>query len=249
VTVRAGWAVAAGGVLLAAGCLGLAGWALRLTPGPQTLELRVVAASDRPADQAVKLQVRDAVLAALAPGLAGIGDAAAARRYVAARLPAVRAVAAAVAGRAGESATVDLRTEAFPVRRIGLVRFAAGPAPALVVTLGPGAGHNWFTVLFPPLALVTVDGALVAVGPGDGAASVRDLTPAERRALLQWVQEVTGVPLDPAVSAGDPGGAPGAEVQLRLALWDLLQALPWQPVRDAVLAWLDGTGAGVRGWL
>ena len=239
------WA-ALGWVLVAAALLGLAGRAAAPAMGAGTLELRVIAASNRPEDQAVKLQVRDAVLALLAPGMARETDGAGARTYAAERLPDVQRVAAAVAGRAGQGVRVHLGNEVFPLRHIGLLTFAAGPAPALVITLGAGQGHNWFTVLFPPLALVTVDGNLVAVGPQGASEPVRDLTATERRALLAWVAGQTGLGVDPRVQAAGADSPAGAQVQVRFALWDLLSGIPWGGVRQSVAAWLglsDG-GAG-----
>ncbi len=224
---------AAGWVLLATALLLLAGRAITPTMGSGTLELRVIGASNLAHDQAVKLQVRDAVLALLAPGLAQAPDAAAADAYVAQRLPDVQKVAQAVAGRAGQTVHVHLGMAPLPARQIGLLTFPAGTAPTLVVTLGAGQGHNWFTVLFPPLALVTVDGHLVAVGP-DNTSSARALTPAERRALLAWVSGQTGVILDPDVSAQGSGGDTGAKVQVRFMLWDL--------ARD-VASWIGSASA------
>ena len=232
------WA-ALGWVLIAAAFLGLAGRAAVPAMGSGTLELRVIAASDRPADQALKLQVRDAVLALLAPGLSKATDASEARSYVAQRLPQVQRVAATVAGRDGQAADVRLGPENFPARHIGLLTFPAGPAPALVVTLGAGQGHNWFTVLFPPLALVTVDGDLVAVGPQGASEPVRDLTTAQRRALLAWVSGQTDIPVDSGVHAAGPDSATGAEVQVRFALWDLMQGLHWDDLCQTVAGWLS----------
>lgn len=217
----------AGLILLAAGMLGGAAAATGAVDPQGMLALRVIGASNLPADQAVKLQVRDAVLALLAPGLAHQDSAAQARAFVAAHLPQVAAAASAVAGRAGEIARVQLGRAPLPARRIGLLAFPAGAAPALVVTLGAGLGHNWWTVLFPPLALVTVDGGLAVVGPAGAAEPVADLSPAARRALLAWVTTYTGVSLDPHVAAAGPDSLAGMRVQVRFAIWDLLRRIRW----------------------
>lgn len=215
----------AGLILLAAGMLGGAAAATRAVDPQGMLALRVIGSSNRPADQATKLQVRDAVLALLAPGLAHQDSAEQARAFVAAHLPQVAAAAAAVAGRADETVRVQLGPAPLPARRIGLLAFPAGFAPALVVTLGAGGGHNWWTVLFPPLALVTVDGGLAVVGPAGASEPVRDLSPAARRALLAWVTTHTGVILDPRVAADGPASLAGMRVQVRFAIWDLLRRL------------------------
>ena len=239
----------AGLILLAAGLLAAAARvAVHMAPAAGMFDLRVIGASNRPADQAVKLQVRDAVLAVLAPGLVHATSERQAQAYVAARLPAVAAAAAAVAGRTGQHVRVRLGPAPLPARRIGLLAFAAGRPPALVVTLGAGLGHNWWTVLFPPLAFVTVRGELTVVGPAGAAEPVRDLSAAQRTALLAWVAGQTHVSLDGAVTPGGPSGAAGVRVQVRFAIWNLLRRIPWGPVQRGLLSWLGAqtTPAGGR---
>ena len=86
------------------------------------VRLHVIAVSDDDAEQAVKLQVRDAVLAYLEPQLADVTDIGAAEQLIAGDLDGIARAAQAAAGER-------------------LVR----------VTLGAGAGHNWWCVIFPPL--------------------------------------------------------------------------------------------------
>jgi len=224
---------ALGGALLAGAA------ALRPALGPDTLELRVIGSSNRPADQALKLQVRDAVLAALGPGLAGPRSPAAAQSYVRARLGAVQQAAAAVAAPSGETVRTQLGAADLPARRLGLLAFPAGRAPALVITVGAGRGHNWWTVLFPPLALVTIGGDLVVVGPAGASEPVRDLDPAERQALLDWVSGRTGLALAAGVQAAGPDGTAGAKVQVRFLVWDLARGVSWNAVRGTITALLQ----------
>ena len=72
------------------------------------LRLHVVGASDSTADQAVKLQVRDAVLASLETGLQDLTDVDGAVDYVRQMLPQVEAAA----NRALEAAGVDMTAAA-----------------------------------------------------------------------------------------------------------------------------------------
>ena len=228
----AGWLAL---VLCASAALGLARRAAEPNLGPGSIELRVIGASNRPADQRVKLEVRDVVLAALGPGLRGARTAAAAQRYVEARLPAVRLAARAAAARSGQSVAVAYGEAPLPRRQLGWLTFPATRAPALIVTLGAGAGHNWWTVLFPPLALVTVRGDLVVVGPAGAAEPVADLDAVQRARLLAWVSGRTGLGLDGAVAPGGPGGLAGGRVQVRFLLWDLARDIPWAAMRAAVV--------------
>ncbi len=206
--------------LAAALLLALAGLSLRagaaLLPaqlGP-SLRLRVVGAANTEAAQQVKLAVRDAVLQAIAPALLRARSAAQAEALVRARLGAVTRLARAVAGRFGEGVRVRLGPVPFPRERLGWLAFPPGRYPALAIYLGAARGHNWWTVLFPPLALVRLGPRLAIVGPA------QPLGPTARAALGAW--------LDGAVGVRGPGGWIGTRVQIRFALWELLQALARQ---------------------
>ena len=112
------------------------------------VRLHVIAASDRAADQAEKLAVRDAVLACLAPRLERAESAAQARAIVRAARP---AILRAARGATAQPVRVDFGTEHYPTRDYGAFALPAGEYDSLRVTLGAGAGHNWWCVVFPPL--------------------------------------------------------------------------------------------------
>ena len=97
------------------------------------IRLHVVANSDSAHDQAVKLEVRDAVSAAAKALLDGAEDP---RAALAGRLDAVADAAAARLRELGE----DL---------------PAGVYESLRVTIGAGKGHNWWCVVFPSLCLTS----------------------------------------------------------------------------------------------
>ncbi len=223
-------------VLIATACLGLA---LGMAAPPQnTVQFRVIGASNTVRAQTIKLAVRDAVLSRIAPGLRAQRTAQAATAYLQAELPAIRHTAAAVAGPAGETATVRLGAQPLPAHQLGLVAFPARTAPALVVTLGAGRGHNWWTVLFPPLALVTVDHQLMVVGPSGGdAVPVRHLSAGERSRLLAQVAESPQASLPLGVGVAGTGGLVGTDVQIRFALWDAMRRLPLGALDRRLLAW------------
>lgn len=121
----------------------------------RVLRLRVVACSDGPADQADKLLARDAVLAALTPRLTGCADLAEAEARTAEALPDLAAAAGEALLRAGTEAPVTLRLgrETCPLRAYDTFALPAGDYESLTVTLGEGAGRNWWCVVFPPLCL------------------------------------------------------------------------------------------------
>lgn len=117
------------------------------------LRLHVVAHSDTPHDQEIKLMVRDAVLDFCAPLLDGAEN----REEVRARLlPQMQALADCAEQTllsAGErrTVTVKLAEEYYPTRDYATFSLPAGEYLGLRVTIGEGAGHNWWCVVFPPL--------------------------------------------------------------------------------------------------
>ncbi|MCL2003424.1 MAG: stage II sporulation protein R [Oscillospiraceae bacterium] len=117
------------------------------------LRLHVVAASDSPEDQAVKLAVRDQTLSVLARPLSGAADAADARRIAAENIPALEAHLREFLQEQGIRQTVaaELKREPFPTREYASFALPAGPYTALRVTLDGGGGENWWCVVFPPL--------------------------------------------------------------------------------------------------
>ena len=127
------------------------------------LRLHILANSDSPQDQAVKLQVRDALLP-LFEAAASYDDA---RAFVLAHGAALLARCQTVLVDAGVpyGAQLLLGVSPFPDRTYGGVLFPAGDYDALQIVLGEGAGHNWWCVLFPPLCIVTRDAAAPDASP------------------------------------------------------------------------------------
>ena len=114
------------------------------------VRLHVIAASDADEAQAVKLQVRDAVLAYLEPKLADVTDVDAAQEIIAANLDGVAQAARTVTP---DTVTVTLGPERYPTREYETFSLPAGVYTSLRVTLGAGEGHNWWCVIFPPLCM------------------------------------------------------------------------------------------------
>jgi stage II sporulation protein R len=119
------------------------------------IRFHVVAASDDPLDQARKLVVRDALLPEIAALTADCADADAAEAALKQGLPALQATAFSALG-TGEPVRAALAEETFPRRDYDSFSLPAGTYRALRVTLGAGAGHNWWCVAFPALCLPAV---------------------------------------------------------------------------------------------
>ena len=115
------------------------------------VRLHVLAVSDAPEEQAVKLRVRDAVLSLLAPKLAGVQSADEAGEILADSLPLIRS--AALKAAEGRPVRVSLAEERYPTRDYAGFSLPAGRYRSLRVVLGEGQGHNWWCVVFPPVCL------------------------------------------------------------------------------------------------
>lgn len=134
---------------------GLHLYQMKLNPCYHSLRLHVVANSDSPEDQAVKLKVRDAVLKTAGPLLRDARNQEEAASRVQKLLPIIQQAANITLKAEGYhyTARVYLGTYEFPVRWYGETVFPPGRYQAVRVVLGEGRGHNWWCVLFPPLCL------------------------------------------------------------------------------------------------
>ncbi|RIV20286.1 stage II sporulation protein R [Alicyclobacillaceae bacterium I2511] len=123
---------------------------------PQALRLRVIANSNSPKDQAVKLSVRNAVVLSVAKLLSGVQTLSEAKQRVIAAEPQLLQTALAVVRANHESypVSVDVGQVPFPTKLYGNLVYPAGVYEALRITLGAGQGQNWWCVLFPPLCFI-----------------------------------------------------------------------------------------------
>lgn len=119
------------------------------------VRLHVIAASDDATEQAIKLDVRDAVLSYLEPKLDSAADIAGAEALIEANLEGIAAAAESAAQ--GREVNVTLGEEYYPTREYDTFSLPAGRYQSLRVTLGEGAGHNWWCVVFPPLCLTAAE--------------------------------------------------------------------------------------------
>ena len=138
------------------------------------VRLHVVAVSDAPEEQAVKLRVRDAVLTCLAPKLDGVETAPEAGRILEEELESVRAAAESAAE--GRPVRVTLGEERYPTRSYAGFTLPAGRYRSLRVVLGEGKGRNWWCVVFPPVCLAAVQREAVrpVMNPEDYALITRE---------------------------------------------------------------------------
>ena len=117
------------------------------------IRLHVLAASDSEEDQALKLKVRDAVLAYTEPLLAGVNDRAEAEALLRDAIPALEGIARQTVQENGslDGVCVTLGEERYPTREYEQLAFPAGEYLSLRVQIGEAVGQNWWCVLFPSL--------------------------------------------------------------------------------------------------
>ncbi len=143
------------GLLILSALVLLTGFALTAEQralSEKLVRLHVVAGSDSEEDQAVKLKVRDAVLAETSRILEGTDDPVGALRSGLSEIETAANKALVKAG-CEERAAVTLRRELFPTRDYETFSLPAGAYTSLRVTIGEGRGHNWWCVVYPSLCL------------------------------------------------------------------------------------------------
>ena len=121
----------------------------------EVLRLHILANSDSAEDQALKLRVRDDLLAHSSELFDGASDKQAAMAKMKAELPEIIRIAQDEVDASGYDYIVnaELVNMYFTTRVYGDVTMPAGMYDALRITIGSGKGHNWWCVMFPPLCL------------------------------------------------------------------------------------------------
>lgn len=121
----------------------------------EVLRLHVLANSDSPEDQALKLRVRDRILAETGDAFDRADSLSDARETAARSLSAVERAARAALDEAGSGGPVraEVVRMFFDTRVYDGFTMPAGWYDALRVVIGEGKGHNWWCVLYPPLCI------------------------------------------------------------------------------------------------
>ncbi len=159
-------------ILLAVGlCMWICGvFAEGQTMKENLVRLHIVANSDSDEDQALKLQVRDAVVENLQTVMEKIPSVEEAKAYLQEHLEEIEVLVNRVIREAGfqDQAHVELTDVAFGTRNYDTFSLPAGVYHSLKITIGRGEGRNWWCVVFPTLCLpATTEGfGSAAVGSG-----------------------------------------------------------------------------------
>lgn len=134
----------------------------------EAIRLRILANSDQEADQAVKRLIRDEVNRDITKWVANLTSIDEARKVITSHLDEIQATAEKVMKKEGvhESVKVNFGQAEFPTKLYGQYLYPAGKYEAVIITLGEGAGANWWCVLFPPLCFLDFsNGTAVSKSP------------------------------------------------------------------------------------
>lgn len=119
------------------------------------LRLHIVANSDDPADQALKLKVRDRIISYLSDKVENC-DLNETKEIVAENIDAIKQQAESVIQENGYSYSINAQVGKFnfPTKHYDNFSLPRGNYEALRVAIGSGKGQNWWCVLYPNLCFV-----------------------------------------------------------------------------------------------
>lgn len=162
----------------------------------EVLRIHILADSDQEADQAVKLQVRDAVLEAINQDFSGDGTLEGTIACLEGEMDRIEETANEVLAEAGMpyQAKAELTEMYFTTREYerdgSTFSMPAGRYQALRITLGSGEGHNWWCVAYPPMCIdAAVEGQAAVV---EQEILELEQTPVykPKLALVEWVESL-----------------------------------------------------------
>lgn len=140
----------------------------------EVFRFHVLANSDTEADQALKMQVKEAVLDFMKENLPNAASAEETKTWAEENLEELKAVAEQVITEAGYEYPVVLNVTNcyFPEKTYGDITFPAGTYEALRVEIGKAQGQNWWCVLYPNLCFID---AVHAVVPEEGKEELKEV--------------------------------------------------------------------------
>ena len=121
----------------------------------EVVRLHILANSDSAEDQALKLKVRDAILEASADWQEMAATPEEALALAESRLPQLQAVAEQTIAAEGYDypVTAQVCRMYFTTRQYETFTLPAGVYDAVRLSIGEGAGQNWWCVMYPPLCV------------------------------------------------------------------------------------------------
>ena len=140
----------------------------------EVLRFHVRANSDSEEDQAVKMQVKEAVLAYMKQEMPKSSNVEETKAWVTGHMDDLKKVAEETLREEGSSdqIKVKLMQDRFPAKTYGDVTFPAGEYEALRIEIGAAAGQNWWCCLYPNLCFIDATHAVV---PEEGKEELKEV--------------------------------------------------------------------------
>ncbi len=122
----------------------------------EVLRFHVLANSDTTEDQALKLEVKDAVIAYMEADLSEETSVVMTKMWVENHMDYLLTLCEEVIQEAGYDYSVEigLNEAYFPVKTYGDITFPEGEYEALQIKIGDAAGQNWWCCLYPNLCFI-----------------------------------------------------------------------------------------------
>ena len=133
----------------------------------EVFRFHVLANSDSEEDQALKMQVKEAIIAYMQEEIPESDSVETTKAWAKSHLDAIVKLAKAVVREKGYDyqVTAEVATCDFPDKTYGDITFPAGRYEALRIEIGDAKGQNWWCVLYPNLCFID---AVHAVVPEEG---------------------------------------------------------------------------------
>ena len=140
----------------------------------EVFRFHVLANSDSEEDQALKMQVKEAVIAYMKEEIPSSDSVEMTKEWAKSHLDAIVNLAEAVLLEEGYAyeVTAEVTTCDFPEKTYGDITFPSGEYEALRIEIGEAKGQNWWCVLYPNLCFID---AVHAVVPEEGKKDLKNV--------------------------------------------------------------------------
>ncbi len=190
------WVAIALFIAIAASAVVFAGYSHEVGKGlaDNLIRLHVIANSDSPEDQALKRDVRDAVIDYMKGKLEQSKSIEQTRFIIENNIDEIVEVSERILREKGKEYPVKamLGSYAFPTRAYGDITLPAGNYQALRIVIGEGIGENWWCVLFPPLCFVDASHGTI---PESAKEELRDVLTSEEYRIITSTDSDEDIPI------------------------------------------------------
>lgn len=140
----------------------------------QVFRFHVLANSDSEEDQALKMKVKEAIIAYMKQELPQSDSVETTKKWARENLVQIQQVAAEIIAEEGYEYSVKAEVTIcdFPDKTYGDITFPAGEYEALRIEIGQAKGQNWWCVLYPNLCFID---AVHAVVPEKGKNELKEV--------------------------------------------------------------------------